>query len=70
MQLAVTQLEPHLSKTLSPLYVLIGDEALGQAECLDAIRKAARKAGAEERSSFIVERSLGKLCHFLHPNES
>ena len=58
MQLAVTQLEPHLSKTLSPLYVLIGDEALGQAECLDAIRKAARKAGAEERSSFIVERNF------------
>ena len=58
MQLAVTQLEPHLSKTLSPLYVLIGDEALGQAECLDVIRKAARKAGAEERSSFIVERNF------------
>jgi len=38
--------------------VLIGDEPLAQSECLDAIRQAARKAGADERSSFIVERNF------------
>jgi len=58
MQLAPAQLQQHLSKGLSPLYVLAGDEPLGQSECLDAIRQAARKGGAEERTSFIVERSF------------
>jgi DNA polymerase-3 subunit delta len=58
MQLAPAQLQQHLSKTLSPVYVLLGDEPLGQSEYLDAIRQAARKDGAEERTSFIVERSF------------
>ena len=38
--------------------MLIGDEPLAQSECLDAIRLAARSAGADERSSFIVERNF------------
>ena len=58
MRLDSSQLKQHLSQNLSPLYVLVGDEPLSQSECLDAIRLAARKAGAEERSSFIVERSF------------
>ncbi len=58
MQLASAKLQQHLSKTLSPVYVLLGDEPLGQSEYLDAIRQAARKDGAEERTSFIVERSF------------
>jgi len=63
-RLESNQLNQHLSKTLSPLYVLVGDEPLAQSECLDAIRHAARKAnpdtgsGADERSSFIVERNF------------
>ena len=52
------QLKQQLNNQLSPLYVLIGDEPLAQSECLDAIRQAARKAGADERSSFIVERNF------------
>ncbi len=51
-------LKQQLSTKLSPLYVLVGDEPLAQSECLDAIRQAARKAGADERSSFIVERNF------------
>lgn len=58
MRLDSSQLKQHLSSNLSPLYVLVGDEPLSQSECLDAIRLAARKAGADERSSFIVERSF------------
>jgi DNA polymerase III subunit delta len=58
MQLAPAQLKQHLAKTLASIYVLAGDEPLGQSECLDAIRMAARKSGAEERSSFIVDRSF------------
>lgn len=52
------QLKQHLSSKLSPMYVLMGDEPLAQSECLDAIRLAARKAGADERNSFIVERNF------------
>ncbi len=58
MQLDSSQLKSHLTKTLASLYVLVGDEPLAQSECLDSIRHAARKAGADERNSFIVERNF------------
>ena len=58
MQLDSNQLKQHLVKTLAPLYVLVGDEPLALSECLDSIRAAARKAGADERNSFIVERNF------------
>ncbi len=58
MQLAPAQIKQHLTKTLAPLYVLVGDEPLAQSECLDALRQAARQDGADERSSFIVERNF------------
>jgi DNA polymerase III subunit delta len=57
-RLEQNQLKQHLTQTLSPLYVLVGDEPLAQTECLDLIRQSARKAGADERSSFIVERNF------------
>ena len=52
------QLSQNLAQNLSPLYVLVGDEPLSQSECLDALRLAARKAGADERTGFIVERNF------------
>jgi DNA polymerase-3 subunit delta len=58
MRLEKTQLNQHLAKQLAPLYLLVGDEPLAQSECLDAIRGAARRAGADERTSYIVERSF------------
>lgn len=58
MRLDQAALKQHLDKQLAPLYLLVGDEPLAQSECLDAIRASVRKAGAEERSSFIVERSF------------
>ena len=58
MRLAANQIHQHLQKNLAPLYVLVGDEPLAQSECLDAIRLAARKAGADERTSLIVERNF------------
>ena len=57
-RLEQNQLKQQLSQKLSPLYVLVGDEPLAQSECLDAIRQAARRAGADERSSFMVERTF------------
>ena len=56
MQLNQAALKQHLEKQIAPLYMLVGDEPLAQSECLDVIRQAARKNGADERSSFIVER--------------
>ena len=56
MRLDSHHLSTHLTKTLASLYVLVGNEALAQSECLDAIRLAARKNGADERTSFNVER--------------
>lgn len=53
-----TKLKQQLSSNLAPIYVLVGDEPLAQSECLDAIRLAARKAGADERNSFIAERNF------------
>ena len=58
MRLDSNQLKQQLNQKLSPLYVLVGDEPLAQSECLDAIRLATRKAGANERTSLIVERSF------------
>ena len=58
MQLASAQIYQHLVKGLAPLYVITGDEPLAQSETLDAIRKAARQGGADERASFIVDRSF------------
>ena len=57
-RLEQNQLKQQLNNKLLPLYVLIGDEPLAQSECLDTIRQAARKAGADERSSFTVERNF------------
>ena len=57
-RLEQNHLKQQLITKLSPLYVLVGDEPLAQSECLDAIRATARKNGAEERSSFIVERNF------------
>ena len=58
MRLQPNQLTQHLEKGLQALYVLTGDEALAQRECLDVIRAAARNQGFEERSSFTVERNF------------
>jgi DNA polymerase-3 subunit delta len=52
------QLKQQLAQQLSPLYVLVGDEPLAQSECLDAIRQTARREGADERTSYIVERNF------------
>jgi DNA polymerase-3 subunit delta len=54
MQLAASQLAPHLQKGLRSLYTLHGDEPLLQQEALDAIRAHARSQGYNERSAYTV----------------
>jgi DNA polymerase-3 subunit delta len=56
MQLALAHLEKHLTQSLKPLYILVGDEPLAQRESLDAIRVAARAQGYDERTTLTVER--------------
>lgn len=58
MRLEPAQLAQHLATTLAPVYVLVGDEPLAKTESLDSIRAAARKAGAEERTSYTAERNF------------
>jgi DNA polymerase III subunit delta len=54
MQLAASQLTPHLQKGLKPLYTLHGDEPLLIQEAADAIRLAARAQGYTERTVHTV----------------
>jgi DNA polymerase-3 subunit delta len=58
MQISAQALVKHLSATSSPVVVIVGDEPLAKAECLDAVRQYARKLGAEERTSLQVERQF------------
>jgi DNA polymerase-3 subunit delta len=54
MQLAASQLTPHLQKGLRSLYTVHGDEPLLVQEAADAIRAAARTQGYSERTVHTV----------------
>lgn len=58
MQISANALVKHLSGTPSPVVVIVGDEPLAKAESLDSVRQYARKLGAEERTSLLVERQF------------
>lgn len=55
MELRLNQLASHLERTLSPIYVIHGDEPLQAIEACDAIRAAARGAGYDEREVLVAE---------------
>ncbi len=67
MQLRSEQLEAHLGRNLSPVYVIHGDEPLLALEAGDAVRAAARKRGFTEREVFEPGRSFdwSELGHAL-----
>ncbi len=54
MQLRPDQLSEHLAKPLAALYLLHGDEPLLVLEAADAIRKAARAQGYDEREVLVA----------------
>jgi DNA polymerase-3 subunit delta len=54
MQLAASQLTPHLQKGLRSLYTVHGDEPLLVQEAADAIREVARTQGYSERTVHTV----------------
>ena len=49
MKLTLAQLEPHLNKNLSSIYVLSGDELLLKQDARQLIQKTAKQAGFSER---------------------
>lgn len=55
MQIRYDDLATHLARGVGPLYVVHGDEPLLALEAGDAIRAAARAAGAVEREVLVVE---------------
>jgi DNA polymerase-3 subunit delta len=55
VELRHNQLAAHLERGLAPLYVVHGDEPLFAIEAGDAIRRAARRAGCDEREVFVAE---------------
>ncbi len=67
MQLKLDDLDTHLARGVKSLYVVHGDEPLLALEAGDAIRAAARKAGAAEREVLVVEPGF-KWDSFLGAN--
>lgn len=67
MQLKLDDLDSHLARGVKSLYVVHGDEPLLALEAGDAIRAAARKAGAVEREVLVVEPGF-KWDSFLGAN--
>ena len=55
MKIGTRQLESHLKKGASGLYVVHGAEALLALEAADRIREAARRSGCTEREVFFAE---------------
>ncbi len=55
MQVRAEDLSDHLQRGVKALYVIHGDEPLLALEAGDAVRAAARAAGASEREIFVVE---------------
>lgn len=55
MQLRPDQLATALQKSLVPVYFISGDEPLQLGEMADAVRKAAKQAGYENREIFSAE---------------
>ncbi|MFO1306379.1 MAG: DNA polymerase III subunit delta [Burkholderiales bacterium] len=55
MQIKLQELSSHLARGMQPLYVVHGDEPLLALEAADAIRAAARAAGAVDREVLVVE---------------
>ena len=54
MKISANQLSSHLAKSLSPCYLVTGDELLLVQESLDAIRQKARESGFDSRDLHVA----------------
>lgn len=68
MKLSLPQLEAQLKKTLSPFYVISGDEIILKQDALNLIRKAAKQAGFTERMRLTPDAGFDwdQLHHALY----
>lgn len=68
MKLTVPQLSTHLSKTLSPVYLLCGDEPFLVQEALAALRQKANTAGFNDRLRLDLENDadVSNLYHYAY----
>jgi DNA polymerase-3 subunit delta len=55
MKLAYPQLAQQLAKKLAPIYLVCGDEPFLKYDAIQQIRKAAKKAGADEKARIVPE---------------
>lgn len=55
MKLRTDQLDNHLKRQLTPVYIVSGDEPLQVSECCDQIRHQARQMGFSERHVYHAE---------------
>ncbi|MCK5727750.1 MAG: DNA polymerase III subunit delta [Methylococcales bacterium] len=55
MRLKLTQLTPHVKKSLNTVYLITGNEPLQMGEAADYIRLIAKKSGYQHREIFSVE---------------
>ncbi len=55
MKLTYFQLEPHLAKSLVPIYIVSGDEIVLKQDAIQLIRRAAKQAGFTDRSRISPE---------------
>ena len=59
MKLNHAQLEQHLTKPLSPVYFITGEELILKNEALTQIRKAATQQGFTEKTRSITSGVMG-----------
>ena len=55
MKISANQLARHVDRSLTPCYLISGDETLLVGEALDQIRSAARSTGFQSRDLFVAE---------------
>lgn len=71
MKLSYFQLEPHLAKSLSPLYLVSGDDILLKQDAVQLIRRAAKQAGFTEKIRISPENNQDwEQCYSLFHSPS
>lgn len=67
MKITYFQIEQHLVKTLSPIYLISGEEALLKQDVFQWLRKASLRANVTERIPFVLTKGMNdELYHLLY----
>ncbi|OGT41380.1 MAG: DNA polymerase III subunit delta [Gammaproteobacteria bacterium RIFCSPHIGHO2_12_FULL_37_34] len=63
MKLTYFQLEPHIAKNLSPIYLIAGEDVLLKQDSMRIIQKAAKQAGFIEKIRLSIETDSGEQLY-------